>query len=80
MGLAKLKQHPDIIQLQTTLLWSINARLGALLPTDIEAGLDFDEPNSQWLDDVVRIAVMESNESDGYADYSNPQAFDEDQF
>jgi len=50
------------VQQQTWLLWSINERLNG------KQGVDLPEPNFNWLDDVIHLAIIEAEEEENGKD------------
>jgi hypothetical protein len=45
-------------------LWSINERLGGLLPKDSNLGIDLDQPNKDWMIDLFEIAQQEAKDNE----------------
>lgn len=56
------QEHPEISIRRDALLWSINERLGALLPPGAAAGLDLTPLGNQFVAELLEVALIEQRE------------------
>jgi hypothetical protein len=62
--LGLMPEHPEITFRRDALLMSINDRLGALLPPEVNAGADMAPLTTLYLDELLRFAAANAEDQE----------------